>query len=144
MTPISDALELLTAQHEQIEDLFEQVWQIGDESAFVELADKLATHLALEQELFYPAIGSRLSDCVHEELLAEHNAIKVALAELSWIGTGDPEFRERLADLGSLIIGHASWQEDELFEAIAETMTAAELAALCDQFYRFDSIAIAA
>ena len=144
MTPIRDALELLTAQHEQIEDLFEQVWQIGDESAFVELADKLATHLVLEQELFYPAIGGQLSASVREELVAEHTAIKRALADLAWLGTRDAAFRARLAELGTLIVGHSSWQEDELFTTTAETMSAAELAALCDRFYRFDSIAIAA
>lgn len=144
MTPIRDALELLTAQHEQIEDLFEQVWQIGDESAFVELADKLATHLALEQELFYPAIDRQLTRAVRDELDAEHSAIKQILAELAWLGTRDTAFRAKLAELGTLIVGHSSWQEDELFTTTAETMSAAELAALCDRFYQFDSIAIAA
>ena len=140
MTPIRDALELLTAQHEQIEDLYEQVRQIGDEAAFVELADKLTTHLALEQELLYPALCTHLSAAVMRELLVEHVAIKQVLGELVWLGTRDPEFRGKLERLGDLLIGHSAWQEDELFTTAAEAMTSEQLAALCDQFYSFDAI----
>jgi hypothetical protein len=144
MTPIKDALELLTAQHEQIEDLFEQVRQIGDESAFVELADKLATHIALERDVFYPAIAEQVSDHVMAELVAEHAALKQLLEDLVWLGTRDVEFRGKLAQLGELLYGHSAWQEEELFMRSAESMTDAELAALCDRFYQLDAIAIAA
>jgi hypothetical protein len=143
MTPISDALELLTAQHEQIEDLFEQVRQIGDEAAFTELVDKLSTHLALEQELFYPAM-TQLKPSVLDEVLAEHATIRRLVADMVWLPTRSDEFRAKLSDLGVLLAGHAAWQEDELFTAAAESMTRDELAALCDRFYNFDSIAIAA
>lgn len=144
MTPINDALELLTAQHEQIEDLYEQVRQIGDECAFVELADRLTTHLALEQELFYPAIEKHVSSDVMKELLAEHASIKEVLAGLVWLGCQDPGFRAELVRLGELLAGHTAWQEDELFTAAAEAMTREELAALCTRFYRFDAIPFAA
>jgi hypothetical protein len=144
MTPISDALELLTAQHEQIEDLFEQVRQIGDEAAFTELVDKLSTHLALEQDLFYPVIARQLAPATMDELHAEHAAIKRLIGEMVWLGTRDAEFRAKLGELGTLLVGHSSWQEDELFTAAAESLTRDELAALCDRFYNFDSIQIAA
>lgn len=144
MPPISDALELLTAQHEQIEDLFEQVRQIGDEDAFVELVDKLNTHLAIEQQLLYPTIHKCVSSDVMNELIHEHASIKVLLADLAWLGTRSPEFRATLTQLGDLIFGHSAWQEDELFTAAAEAMTRDELAALCSRFYNFDAIAVAA
>jgi hypothetical protein len=144
MNRIRDALELLTAQHEQIDDLFEQVRQIGDEDALVELADKLTTHLALEQLLFYPAIRAQVTSDVMTELLAEHAAVKEVLADLVCLGTRDDDFLPTLARLGTLLVGHSSWQEEELFTAAAETMSCAELAALCDRFYKLDAIAIAA
>jgi hypothetical protein len=140
MTRISDALELLTAQHEQIEDLYEQVRQIGDEAAFFELADKLATHLALEQELLYPALAPRIGPDVMSELLAEHASIKQVLADLIWLGTRDADFRPKLERLGDLLFGHSAWQEDELFTAAAESMSTEELATMCARFYSFDSI----
>lgn len=143
MTPIRDALELLTAQHEQIEDLFEQVRQIGDEAAFTELVDKLSTHLALEQELFYPAV-TQLKAPVLDEILAEHTTIRRLLGDMVWLPTRSAEFRAKLTELGVLLAGHTAWQEDELFTAAAESLTRDELAALCDRFYSFDSVAIAA
>lgn len=144
MPPITDALELLTAQHEQIEDLFEQVRQIGDEAAFTELVDKLSTHLTLEEDLFYPVIARQLPSSVMDELAAEHAAIKRLLGDMVWLESRDAEFRAKLNDLGVLLVGHSSWQEDELFTRAAETMSRAELAALCDRIYSVDPIAIAA
>ena len=144
MPAISDALELLTAQHEQIEDLYEQVRQIGDEAALVELADKLSNHLALERELFYPAIAAHLSAPVLDELCTEHAAIKQLLADLSFMPIRSASFRAKVAELGTLLFGHSAWQEDELFTAIAESVEKTELAALCDRFYHFDAPAIAA
>jgi hypothetical protein len=144
MKPISDALELLTAQHEQIEDLYEQVRQIGDEAAFVELVDKLTTHLAIEQELFYPMMRLKMSLAVMSELLAEHAAMRKALSELTFLNTRDADFRSKLLQLGALLYGHSAWQEDELFTRAAETMSNDELAGLCVLFYNFDAPAIAA
>src|SRR6185503_5910208 len=103
MPVITDALELLTAQHEQIEDLYEQVRQIGDESAFIELVDKLNTHLALEAELFYPAVKRHLPDPLREELLAEHAAIRKVLGDLQWHSLEDATFRAQLDALGTLL-----------------------------------------
>jgi hypothetical protein len=144
MKPISDALELLTAQHEQIEDLYEHVRQIGDEAAFVELVDKLTTHLAIEQELLYPAMRLKVSGAIMTELYAEHAAMKQALADLAFLGMRDPEFRSKLLQLGTLLYGHSGWQEEELFTTAAETMSNDELAGLCVRFYNFDVPAIAA
>jgi hypothetical protein len=144
MPVITDALELLTAQHEQIEDLYEQVRQIGDESAFIELADKLTTHLALEAELLYPAMTRHVKPEILNELLAEHAALKNTLGELQWLGIKDAKFRPTLDTLGTLLFGHSAWQEDELFTKAAETMSIDELAGLCVRFYNFDTIAIAA
>ncbi len=144
MPRIRDALELLTAQHEQIEDLFEQVRQIADEDALVELADKLTTHIALEQQLFYPAICAQVSTEVMSELLAEHAALKALLSDLVCLDIRDDDFQPTLARLGALLAGHSSWQEDVLFTSTAESMSDDELATLCARFYQFDSLAIAA
>jgi hemerythrin HHE cation binding domain-containing protein len=144
MPVITDALELLTAQHEQIEDLYEQVRQIGDDAVLVELADKLTTHLALETEVFYPAVRKLVKPAVMAELLAEHAAMKQVIGELQWLSAKDPQFRVTLDRLGTLLFGHSSWQEDELFTKAAESMSCDELAGLCVQFYNFDSIPIAA
>ncbi len=130
MRPISDALELLTAQHEEIDFLVVQVQQTYDADAFDELTDKLVQHLALEQELFYPAITEATTDEVQVEMVAEHVAIKHVLADLVWLGVEDGLFGTKLHELADLLEGHCGYQEDLLFETVAETLTEQELAAL--------------
>lgn len=133
MRPIRDALELLTAQHEDIEFLVVQVQQTYDSDAFDELADKLVAHLALEQELFYPAVANAMTREVYSELIAEHVAIKRVLSEMVWLGVSDPDFGAKLRELSLLMHGHCGWQEEELFEAVAETMPREQLATLSEQ-----------
>ena len=130
MPRINDALELLTAQHAQIDDLLEFVATLRDADALTELADTLSSHLGVEQELLYPAIAPPLAAVIHDELLAEHAEIKRALAELCWGGVEDPEMATKLDRLRALIDGHAAYQEDELFTRIAETMSRDRLAEL--------------
>jgi hypothetical protein len=138
MRPIRDALELLTAQHEDIEFLVVQVQQTYDSDAFDELADKLVSHLALEQELFYPAIACAMTADIRRELLEEHLAIKRVLAELVWLGVEDHDFGAKLRELTYLLDGHCGYQEDSLFEAVAEAMPSDQLANLCAQLESFD------
>lgn len=138
MRQIKDALELLTAQHDEIDFLVVQVQQTYDQDAFDELADKLAAHLGLEQELFYPAIAQVVRDDVQRELLAEHVAIKGVLAELIWLGVDDPAFGAKLHELAYLVDGHCGYQEDELFEHVAEAVPGEELAALGTRLRSFD------
>lgn len=141
MRPIRDALELLTAQHEELEFLVTQVQQTYDSDAFDELADKLVAHLAIEQELFYPAIAQTIATDVQRELLVEHVAIKRVLADLVWLGVDDQEFGSRLAELSILLDGHCGWQEDELFMTVAEKLSPERLAALCNELKAFDCYA---
>jgi hypothetical protein len=139
MRNISDALELLTAQHEEIEDLLSTVQVTGDADAFDQLSGRLIAHLALEQELFYPVIRSTIPPDVLCEVLLEHVAIKRVLAELVWLGVEDSAFGELLADLTSLLGGHISWQEDQLFQTVAESLPAETLASLGSQFVEHEA-----
>ena len=135
---IVDALELLTAQHAQIEAALVEVAALAARDAdgrirtlaLADLADKLTLHLALEQELLYPGAGSLLSAEVYRELIAEHVEIKRVLAELYWIEGDDDRFAPGLATLQALLAMHETWQESELFERFAEQVPAPRLAEL--------------
>ncbi|HEU0032240.1 MAG TPA: hemerythrin domain-containing protein [Kofleriaceae bacterium] len=144
MQRISDALELLTGQHQHIFDLVDGVRQASQSeraTAVSELVDYVTAHLAVEQELFYPRLASWISPSVHEELLLEHGEIKRVLADLLWLESDDPEVDRRLASLVELLSGHAMWQDEELFTAVAEGMPAEVLAALGAHIHaHFDSL----
>lgn len=96
----------------------------------LELVDYVTAHLAVEQELFYPQLGDTLRRDVHDELLVEHAEIKRVLADLLWLDSDDPEAERRLGMLVELMSGHAMWQDEELFPAVAEAQATDVLAAL--------------
>ncbi|MDB4961159.1 MAG: Hemerythrin cation binding domain protein [Myxococcales bacterium] len=141
MNRIADALELLTTQHAEIDSLVAEISTSSSPSVrdqgIRELAEKLTLHLALEQELFYPAVAGALSDEVHTELMAEHVEIKRVLADLLWLESEDTRFARKLVALTSLLAWHTTWQERELFETTAEAMTAAQLADLSAQIHDY-------
>ena len=142
MRNMRDAIALLTEQHEEIDELVNRVSH-GEHALFRELADKLATHLAIEQELVYPALAAWMSEPVMHELIDEHVSIKRVLAELVWVGPEDDRFASLLADLEVLLSGHIAWQEDELFARASETMAPADLEALCQLLTEFETLAAA-
>lgn len=131
MNRIADALELLTAQHDEIDSLLAVVSTSGSpavRSATVsELAEKLTVHLAIEQEMLYPTAAQTLSDEVRRELMSEHVEIKRVLADLVWLDLDDARFGLKLTLLQMLLEWHELWQEEQLFETLAESMSPAEL-----------------
>jgi hypothetical protein len=133
MQRISDALELLTAQHDEIEALISEIADTVNpdrrNQAITELADRITVHLAAEQVLFYPSVSTLISREVHMELLAEHAEIKRVLADILWLDAGTQQDR-KLSALKALFDCHATWQERELFENVAEQRTSEELADL--------------
>jgi hypothetical protein len=131
---LSDVLSLLGRQHDEIEALLVEV-TVADllpmrASALAELADKLTLHLALEQELLYPASVGIVSDEVRQEMLDEHQEIKRVLADLIWLEREDQRFARKLVRLQVLLQWHEAWQENELFSRLAAGLPAPRLAQL--------------
>ena len=131
---LTSALELLTSQHDEIEALLVEV--SGEPTASIrigalsELADKLTLHLAVEQELLYPAADALVSAEVRAEMLAEHQEIKRVLADLIWLEQEDRRFARKLVSLQTLLQWHETWQEAELFARLSEHLPEPALASL--------------
>ena len=133
MPRISDPLELLTQQHDELLGLLDTLASSDEPArarAFADLAEALPDHLAAEQELLYPIIGAQLPASVHEELVAEHVEIKRVLADLLWFGLDDADAPRRIATLRALVDGHTAYQEEELFETAAETLAPIDITVL--------------
>lgn len=94
MPPISDdALQLLTAQHDQIDMLLGMVEALHDPDALAELSDTIASHPAETPQ---------------------HQEIKRVLAQLIWRGVDDDDFVAELATLRALVDDHMTYEEDEV------------------------------
>lgn len=139
MDRIADALELLTAQHDEIERLIAVVTTSGSPDARrrarVDLAELLPLHLALEQELFYPTMSSVISHEVLRELVAEHGEIRRILADMVVAEPDDADAACEVATLRELFEVHRAWQEAYLFQTVAEARDGTELALLAAEMH---------
>lgn len=116
------ATSLLESQHRKVEALFKKLeaGRLEPEPLLEELANNLAAHMAIEQEIFYPAIKELDEDTVNESY-EEHSLAEVALKRLL-SASGDESFKARLTALKELIEHHVTEEEEELFPEVESTL----------------------
>jgi iron-sulfur cluster repair protein YtfE (RIC family) len=129
-----DAIELLKAQHDEVEDLFAHIERDDDdddkEELFQRLADNLAAHSTIEEKLFYPAAYAAKTSEMLREAVEEHLEIKRVIAELLEMTPDDENFDAKFKVLREQVEQHVDEEESDLFPACAATLESAELEAL--------------
>lgn len=131
----TDVLELLTTQHTEVDGLIEKIKQASERKAktalFTEMADKLAAHAAIEEQLFYPAVFTKDTEDKLREAAEEHLAIKRVLADMLMLDPMDKQFDAKLSVLTEQLTHHAHEEEEkELFPQVRTSMPAEDRAAL--------------
>jgi iron-sulfur cluster repair protein YtfE (RIC family) len=117
------ATSLLENQHRRAEALLKKLESgVADHAAVLdELANSLAAHMAIEQDIFYPAI-KRVNEELVNESYEEHALAEVALKRLMATDPEDEEFLARVTALKELLQHHVQEEEDELFPAVQAAM----------------------
>jgi hemerythrin superfamily protein len=132
-----NAIELLESQHREVEEIFESIQKTKKASAkedlFVELADKLAIHAAIEEHVFYPSVKAKRTEDILLESLEEHLAIKRVLADLMQIDGEDETFDAKIKVLKEEVEHHVGEEERELFPKVLKLMSEDELEAIGEQ-----------
>jgi Hemerythrin HHE cation binding domain len=129
------ALELLTAQHDEVDELFDAIEALDDRAGKVEifedLADQLAAHATIEERLFYPwAKRPETEELLHEST-EEHLAIKRLIADLLALDADDPQWDAKISVLKENVHHHAREEEEaKLFPILRRTSSAEDRAAL--------------
>jgi hemerythrin superfamily protein len=124
-----DAIELLEQQHRQVDDLFERLLSADEEDTdqrqelFDQLADALAGHTIIEEQLFYP-VCKRFDEELIQESLEEHLEVKRMLAELLDLDPGDDEFEAKVQEMKEAVQHHVTEEENELFPEVRHTLDA--------------------
>lgn len=129
------ALELLRSQHDELEDLMEDLEDADEpgtkQALFLELADKVAAHAMIEEKMFYPSVMEEPTHARLIEATEEHLAIKRLLADMMALDVEDEHFDAKLKVLKESIRHHAhDEEEDKLFPLVEDMMSEDELAAL--------------
>lgn len=123
-----DAIEFLTDQHRETEDLFEQFEQSDDKRKRGEIAKEiiqdLKLHTQLEEEIFYPAVRDALSQMEDEikEDLEEHHAVDLLLQELESMDPGDDRFAAKMTVVKEQVEHHVEEEEESLFPSASQEM----------------------
>jgi len=117
-SPPPDAVQLLKADHKQVRKLFEQFHSASDDdkgSIASRLFTELDIHSRLEEELFYPAVQSKLESLGYE---TQGNGLDVTDD-----GEIDPESKSTFDEIDGAELEELDDEEEE--EAESEIITAA-------------------
>jgi hemerythrin superfamily protein len=126
--PSPGATDLLVHQHRLVEQLFERLESSkkGFDGMLRELADDLAAHISIEEQLFYPAVRKVNPDLILEGL-EEHAMGRFALRRLLGTRASDKSLKARLKALKELMTNHHREEEHDLFPAVRRLMQDAAL-----------------
>jgi hemerythrin superfamily protein len=126
-----NAIDLLEAQHREVEDLFSKLEKTKDaakrEAVFVELADSLAIHTTIEERHFYPAVREKGAEEGAFETFEDHLSIKRALNALLDLDVEDDSFDEKLDVLQAEVEHHVEQEEGDLFPRVMRLFDENEL-----------------
>jgi len=123
-----NATSLLEGQHRVIEALIAQLESFSGHPAAIldALANNLGAHMAIEQDLFYPAIRAVDEELINESY-EEHALVELALKRLMMSDPREPAFKARVTALKDVLAHHVMEEEEQLFPQVEEAVSEALL-----------------
>lgn len=122
-----DAIDFLKKQHDQIDSLFSDLEEAGNEeemtSLFAELADNFMIHSHLEEEIFYPTVFEDKTEEELREAVEEHLLAKRIIADMLEMSPSDEQWEAKCSVLKEVIEHHVEEEEDELFPLVRRLFT---------------------
>ncbi len=114
-----NVIEMLTADHRHVEQLFGQFADTGDEETAATVCDELTVHTQIEESIVYPALR-RLDggeDLVAESL-REHDEAKQLIAQVR--SAAGEELVDLMDELEQSVEHHVSEEESEAFPKLEQ------------------------
>jgi hemerythrin superfamily protein len=129
MAARQDAIALLTADHREVHEMFEQFDQLGDraraskEKLKEKICKALIAHTTIEEEIFYPAVREQIEDGedMVDEATVEHAAAKDLIQQLQEMEPDDELFDAKVKVLGEQIDHHVEEEEKEMFPKVKKS-----------------------
>jgi hemerythrin-like domain-containing protein len=119
-----DAVELLIKDHENVQELFAQAEQAGEDAQkkamlFEKISDELQVHTRIEEEIFYPAVADLPVDRAKDDIersLQDHEEVDDLLDDLEMLSPEDSDFDERMSELVDAVRKHIKLEQEEVFK----------------------------
>lgn len=138
----SPVTKLLEKQHREAKALFHKLEKgEGNPKQLVqELADALAAHMAIEQDLYYPAAKKIDEEMIYESF-EEHSLAEVGIKRLLATKPSDDSFKAHVTAVKELIEHHVEEEEEDLFPKVDQKLDAGILAELAAEMEtRFETV----
>lgn len=135
-----DVIAELTADHEEVEELFVNIQELPSGDARRKMyADQvtmeLVRHSVAEEAYLYPAVREHLpnGDSIADRELDDHATAERIMKELEGCDAGDPRFDDLITHLMTTIRDHINDEENTLFPQMRQACSAEMLMKLGDK-----------
>jgi hemerythrin superfamily protein len=128
-----EVIGFLKAQHNLIEDMFDQVLFASDpqarETPFVQLRQLLAVHETAEEMVVHPRVRREVDaiDSIVDARLEEEHEAKELLSSIEKIDITSQQFIDELTKLRDAVLDHAQHEERYEFPKLQRELDADEL-----------------
>jgi len=135
----TDAVNLLEADHDRVEKLFEKVKENengNNKATFKKIKDELDVHTHIEETIFYPHLlknGDKELKNIVQEGIEEHRQAKMFLAELAALEGSTDKFKAKIKVLMEDIEHHVKEEEKEMFPMVRDQIDKEKLEELGEQ-----------
>ena len=130
-----DAIELLTSDHAEVNQMFVQVEALPEgesrDRLVREIVRELSVHAAIEEQILYPAMRKALpdGDTLVQEAIDEHQQVKETLSAIERADSA-AEQQPLLVQLIGNVRHHVDEEETELFPKLRASIGQGELQAM--------------
>lgn len=134
-----DAIAQVTADHEEVSDLFDEYEKtrssVKRKRLVARICTDLTVHAQIEEEIFYPAVRLALKDKeLVPEAAVEHASIKAIIAQVEGAEPDGEEFEAKITVLHEYVKHHVKDEQNEMFpKAKSSNVDLAELGAKLSQ-----------
>jgi hemerythrin superfamily protein len=130
-----DVIDLIEADHREVESLFAQFKQNGSKDTALKICDALAAHAGAEEQVFYPVIRDDVRDGqkLASEGEEEHGEARQLIGRIK--NTRDEgHLAELVNELEQAVSHHVSEEESAMLPKSRETLGAERLEQLGSDF----------
>ena len=122
-TPEMSAIDILEADHRQVEEFFndyEELDEINDKQRLaVKICTVLQAHTQIEEEIFDPAAREAIENPeLIDEAIVEHASAKQLIGEIENMKPGDDLYDAKIKVLQEQVRHHVEEEEGELFPEV--------------------------
>lgn len=120
-----DAIELLKADHQKVDKLFEKYRgsesQADKVSIVGQICNELTVHAQIEEEIFYPQVQTVVKDKeLIPEAVVEHATLKYLIEQITE-APDDELFGARVTVLSEYVKHHVKEEQDEIFPMVKDS-----------------------